>query len=474
MTDLAERLREIERNPSPDLWGEITDRTVGTEARRSGPSARRLAIIAASLAIGLAAVAWVVIAIRPTTSPPIIADQPILSPAPRSDCPTGLVRTAPVSTAEYVRLTEGYLPTWMPEGFGVLATYGPETAADGYRAYGIWSDQRCREVEYAFNPNWVARSPEFVNPAASVGPWVVEEDVPGGCGNAVLGEARCLRYSTSTPGGLFSLSMMGLDRDEGDRIALSIYSAESPPVGPSPAASDVEATRMPGIDAYKVCRVLSLPGDFGDAGDEVVVFEEERVPAAGCAESEGFQHVAVLRDGRMTALSRRITDVFDEDVWRVWPYATPDLNGDGVDEIAIALRHEPGNATRVWFFVLSPDGSGLEGIYNSQDSVAFTVAFSSLIGTGTDPLPYLLPRGTYGVFCDGVGNARQVVTWHVDAHDPSRVAEKAWSVVSTNVAVDSEPNIVDAGSSGYPEDGSQELCGSPVSTRTTYPGQARA
>ncbi len=138
--------------------------------------------------------------------------------------------------------------------------------------------------------------------------------------------------------------------------------------GPSPAASEVEATRMPGIDAYKVCRVLSLPGDFGDAGDEVVVFEEERVPTAGCVGSEGFQHVAVLRDGRVTALSRRITDVFDEDAWRVWPYATPDLNGDRVDEIAIALRHEPGNATRVWFFVLSPDGSGLEGIYESQGS----------------------------------------------------------------------------------------------------------
>ena len=86
------------------------------------------------------------------------------------------------------------------------------------------------------------------------------------------------------------------------------------------------------IDAYKVCRVLSLPGDFGDAGDAVVVFEEERAPGAGCSGSEGFQHVAVLRDGRVTALSRRITDVYPDEVWKVRPYAAPDLNGDGVDE----------------------------------------------------------------------------------------------------------------------------------------------
>ena len=123
---------------------------------------------------------------------------------------------------------QGYLPTWLPEGFGLLATYGWDGAFDGNAGHGFWSDERCREVELDFNPNW--RSSGEVMPGDLrpwVGPWIVEADEPGECGNAVLGQARCLRYSAATPDGLLGLSMMGLDRDEGDRIALSIFDASS-------------------------------------------------------------------------------------------------------------------------------------------------------------------------------------------------------------------------------------------------------
>jgi hypothetical protein len=77
MTDLHERLRQIERNPSPDLWEEITDRPVGSVPRTQTQHGwRRVAIIAASLAIGLAAVAWAVVAIRPESRPPSIGSVP--------------------------------------------------------------------------------------------------------------------------------------------------------------------------------------------------------------------------------------------------------------------------------------------------------------------------------------------------------------------------------------------------------------
>ena len=77
MDDLHERLQQIERNPSPDLWEEITDRAVGTVPRTSTQHGwRRVAVIAASLAIGLAAVAWVVVAIRPESSTPSIGAVP--------------------------------------------------------------------------------------------------------------------------------------------------------------------------------------------------------------------------------------------------------------------------------------------------------------------------------------------------------------------------------------------------------------
>jgi hypothetical protein len=40
----------------------------------------------------------------------------------------------------------------------------------------------------------------------------------------------------------------------------------------------------------EVCRLMTLSGDFGAAGDQVAVFEDLRVPGAGCSDSEGFRH----------------------------------------------------------------------------------------------------------------------------------------------------------------------------------------
>lgn len=228
MTDLNERLRGIDRLSPHDLWETAQSKARSDVWPPSEPSAaKRFATIAVALALSLAAIAFLIIAFRPAAPVPTPAAPPILSPAPRSDCPRGLVRSAAVSTSEFVSLTEGYLPKWMPEGFGLQATFGLEQAEDGYGAYGIWSDERCRLVEYTFNPNWAASDPGGQDPQASVGPWVVEVDKPAACGNAVLGEARCLRYSTSTTDGLLTLAMMGLDRAEGDRIALSTYAGEA-------------------------------------------------------------------------------------------------------------------------------------------------------------------------------------------------------------------------------------------------------
>ena len=65
MTDLNERLRGIDRLIPPDLWEAAQVKAEAGTAIPPTPSlARRLAIIAASLAIGLAAVELVMIAFR--------------------------------------------------------------------------------------------------------------------------------------------------------------------------------------------------------------------------------------------------------------------------------------------------------------------------------------------------------------------------------------------------------------------------
>ena len=54
------------------------------------------------------------------------------------------------------------------------------------------------------------------------GEWELTANVPGGCSNAILGPARCLVYHARTADGLLTVQMMGLDRDEGNRVVESI------------------------------------------------------------------------------------------------------------------------------------------------------------------------------------------------------------------------------------------------------------
>lgn len=231
MDDVAERLRQIEQNPSPDLWGEIEERARQPKISRP-PRRSRLAAGLVAAAVGVAAVFIAVRAFNPTTEPVSVPAAPILNPAPR-DCPVGLVNMSTTDVASFQAAVHGQLPTWMPAGFGLLRTYG-----GGRLTYGIWSDQNCREVELNYSTfDGSPTGPTIPRGAPVVGPWRVTGDVPDGCSNQVLGKARCLDYMTSTAEGTIVLQMMGLDREEGDRIALSI-DLGGPPSTPSLTVSN--------------------------------------------------------------------------------------------------------------------------------------------------------------------------------------------------------------------------------------------
>ncbi|MEP6665551.1 MAG: hypothetical protein ABJA81_03790, partial [Nocardioidaceae bacterium] len=178
------------------------------------PRRSRLAAGLVAAVIGVAAVFVAVRAFDASTERVSEPSAPVLSPAPR-ECPVGLINMATTDVATFLAVVHGQLPTWMPPGFGLLRTYG-----GGRFSYGVWSDQNCREVE--LNYSTFGGSPTIPSGAPIVGSWRVTGDVPDGCSNQVLGKARCLVYMTSTPEGTIVLNMMGLDREEGDRIALSI------------------------------------------------------------------------------------------------------------------------------------------------------------------------------------------------------------------------------------------------------------
>ncbi len=119
---------------------------------------------------------------------------------------------------------EGHVPRWLPRGFGLLTWSLPPGGTAG-----VWTDDRCRQIRLVLfegNPESVRRN--RVPVADRVGDWAV---LAKPCASDHAAEVPCLEYLAWSPGvqgegegevlGL-RLRMRGLDRDEGDRIALGI------------------------------------------------------------------------------------------------------------------------------------------------------------------------------------------------------------------------------------------------------------
>jgi hypothetical protein len=108
----------------------------------------------------------------------------------------------------------GHLPEWLPNGFGLVGAW--QTTPQG--AGAIWVDATCREVSVWFSRTGTIND----SPVLSVGPWAVIDDVPDGCGNAVMGMGRCVDYQAAASPGQVSVQTIGMERSVGDYIVLSI------------------------------------------------------------------------------------------------------------------------------------------------------------------------------------------------------------------------------------------------------------
>jgi len=121
---------------------------------------------------------------------------------------------------------DGHVPTWLPDGFGLAAAWGPPSQGLGpdFAAKAVWADAECREIDLTYwnRIEGVDRFPD----KPRVGDWFVITDAPGECGNAVLGAARCLRYFVQPESAgirvQLSVFMMGVSRRTGDAIVRSI------------------------------------------------------------------------------------------------------------------------------------------------------------------------------------------------------------------------------------------------------------
>ncbi|HVQ88382.1 MAG TPA: hypothetical protein VMT88_09370 [Actinomycetes bacterium] len=129
-------------------------------------------------------------------------------------CFQGIVRTKSIPTSRLLDGLDGHAPTWLPKGFGLADAHVGETPTDGFS--GGWSDARCRLVSVS-----VSQGDSLPTGYTAMGKWTIV-NTRGGCFNEVLGKARCLNYWATVEGRLVTVQMMGLGRQDGDRIVRSI------------------------------------------------------------------------------------------------------------------------------------------------------------------------------------------------------------------------------------------------------------
>jgi hypothetical protein len=158
------------------------------------------------LALSVSALLWTAC----TTATPSIH----VPSAPR-ECHLGPIRERIVPANELPDRIGWHLPRWLPKGFGLA--YAFQVRGGGETGGGVWTDNRCREVEVRITSH-ESGSPQ----GERIEDWWIEYDAPGECGNPELGRARCLGYAARVDEGRLRVRMLGIDRPEGDRIVLSI------------------------------------------------------------------------------------------------------------------------------------------------------------------------------------------------------------------------------------------------------------
>lgn len=117
---------------------------------------------------------------------------------------------------------DGHVPRWLPGGFGLL-TWSTKPSL------GVWADAECRLIRVVLEGHPDGGHPNRERPTVidRVGDWnIMLRPCPPDLG---VTESLCRQYEAwSSEGGGVRLQMWGIDRDEGDRIAMGIPNGTEP------------------------------------------------------------------------------------------------------------------------------------------------------------------------------------------------------------------------------------------------------
>jgi len=250
-------------------------------------------------------------------------------------------------------------------------------------------------------------------------------------------EEQGLSEAIGQPSSLCGSSILGLDH-------------QRPPADASPGT-------LPGV-SYPVCDVQGLRGGFGDLADGVVLFREVSPLGQGCL-VRGYQHIALVHDGTVLMGSEQLVNDIP-DAPDPWLYATPDVDGDGMDEIALGIAGSRADGyARIILFDVTTDSDGA------------TVPVSYDCGSNCETTPWValgtLMDSREGAYCGSIaeGGPTALIRWSTVE---TRIEGTAWYLQGDTLAAsDQRFSRPDDGTS-YPDDGLEHLCGDPV----TWPDES--
>jgi hypothetical protein len=221
-----------------------------------------------------------------------------------------------------------------------------------------------------------------------------------------------------------------------------------PETEPSPPSVDIEGV------PFGVCDPMSIRGDFGDGLDTAWLFQRASA-SEGCF-SRAVYYLGLGTPDIVSRLSERLADRDLSDADFLWPFAAADLNGDGIDEIAIGVGSSRETPARFALFRL-------------MDSNVARITWCQGCGALADWAgPSVGVAGSYqGAFCHEHNGSPVFTTWNVERSD-DRARLVGWSIdyaLNGSRFEEVARRTIDlpADSMGsLPTGGGLHLCGSPV------------